>query len=61
MIGSLSGAEIDILQLRHNLKLLGDSEDEVLIWTGKLMERDHAAPAASDIAPGPEPQKRSLF
>ena len=62
IIGSLSGAEIDILRLRHDLKPLGDDKDQVLIWTGRLVERDRASLAAPDIGhPGSEPQNRSLL
>ena len=61
IIGSLSGAEVDILRLRHDLKPLGDGEDQVLIWTGDRVERDQAAAAAPDLASIPESQKRSLL
>lgn len=61
IIGSLSGAEIDILRLRHDLKPLGDGEDQVLIWTGRQTERNRNASARPDLAPINEHQKRSLL
>lgn len=61
IIGSLNGAEIDILRLRNDLKPLGDGEDQVLIWAGQCVERDHASMAALDLAPVAEQHKRSLL
>lgn len=61
IIGTLSGAEIDILRLRNDLKPLGDSDDEVLIWAGPCVERDDAASAAPDLTPVAELHKRSLL
>ncbi len=34
MIGTLSGAEIDIMRLRGELKPIGDAQSEVLVWSG---------------------------
>ena len=61
IIGSLSGAEIDILRLRNDLTPLGNGEDQVLIWTGQRAERDLAAVAAPELAPVAGPRKRSLL
>ena len=61
IIGSLSGAEIDILRLRNDLKPLGDGEDQVLIWTGRIDERDSGATAAPELALVAEQSNRSLL
>ena len=34
MIGTLSGADIDIMRLRGELKPIGKSQSEILVWTG---------------------------
>ena len=61
IIGSLSGAEVDILRLRNDLKPVGDGEDQVLMWTGIPVERDRAASAAPSLAPFANYQNRSLL
>lgn len=61
VIGTLSGAEIDILRLRSDLKPLGNDQDQVLIWAGKRVELDSVAAAAPDLTPLAGPPARSLL
>ncbi|GAB5454346.1 MAG: hypothetical protein Hens2KO_05750 [Henriciella sp.] len=61
VIGTLSGAEIDILRLRSDLKPLGQDQDQLLIWAGKRGELDSVAAAAPDLTPLTGPRARSLL
>ena len=61
IIGSLSGAEVDILRLRNDLTPFGDGEYQVLIWTGNRVKRDSAASAAPSFAPLTNHENRSLL
>lgn len=61
VIGTLSGAEIDILRLRHDLKPLGKEEDQLLVWAGRQMERASLAAVAPELLPPAEAHVRSLL
>lgn len=55
VIGTLSGADIDILRLQQNLKPLGNELPTVLIWSGAIEVEPNAQPidvnSLSDVDP----------
>lgn len=54
IIGSLSGADVEVLRLRNDLKPLGDEVNQVLTWAGQqveLNERERYAPHIALAAP----------
>ena len=61
VIGTLSGAEVDILRLRNDLKPLGKDEDQVLVWAGKRSEIANTAAGTPDLLPPAEAHARSLL
>ncbi|MEL6415579.1 MAG: hypothetical protein AAFQ15_11635 [Pseudomonadota bacterium] len=61
IIGTLSGAEIDILRLRNDLKPLGCGEEQLLVWAGERVGRDRDTSTAPDFALVSDQYKRSLL
>jgi len=61
MIGTLSGAEIDILRLRGDLKPIGGTESKVLIWAGPPPAPTESAPVSPDLSEGEKTARRSLL
>ena len=61
VIGTLSGAEIDILRLRNDLKPLGKDEDQLLVWAGNRIDQERVPIAAPDLAPPAAAHARSLL
>ena len=61
VIGTLSGAEIDILRLRNDLKPLGKEEDQLLVWAGQQAECASLAAVAPELLPPAEAHVRSLL
>lgn len=61
VIGTLSGAEVDILRLRNDLKPMGKDDDQVLVWAGKRFEQVSISPGAPDLLPPAEAHARSLL
>ena len=61
VIGTLSGAEIDILRLRNDLKPLGKEEDQLLVWAGQQAECASLAAAVPELLPPVEAHVRSLL
>ncbi|MFN3212533.1 MAG: hypothetical protein ACE37M_05485 [Henriciella sp.] len=61
IIGSLSGADIEVLRLRNDLRPFGAESNQVLIWAGRRTDNKNAPFQATDLVAVPQPYARSLL
>lgn len=53
VIGTLSGAEIDVLRVRESLKPLGDGTPPIFVWSTSVLETPLATPSADRLETEP--------
>ena len=61
IIGRLSGADVEVLRLRSDLKPLGAEANRLLIWAGCNVETNGSVATAPDLAMLSSPHARSLL
>ena len=61
IIGTLNGAQVEVLRLRGDLKPLGAEAHRVLIWAGCQLEANGSVAAAPDLAIPNSAHMRSLL